>query len=82
MYKRQDLENKIAEAELDKTVQTIFVIITFEGGHHFFNRYDHIDPDHLSDHEAEVLGNVQKVKSWPHKPFFVTIGPAVSYTHL
>lgn len=69
-----DLENRISEAESDKSVQTIFVIITFEGAHHFFNRSDHIDPANLSNHEAEVLGNVQKVKSWPHSPFFVTFG--------
>lgn len=69
-----DLENRIAEAELDKTVQTIFVIITFEGAHHFFNSYDHINPDNLTAHESEVLANIQKVKSWLHKPFFVTLG--------
>ena len=60
--------------EPDTNIQTIYVINTFEGAHHFFNHRTDIDPNDIVSHEDEILTNIYKVKEWEYKPFFITFG--------
>ncbi|MEP7266582.1 MAG: peptidase M19 [Saprospiraceae bacterium] len=69
-----DLEEKMRKNEADPGIETIFVIITFEGAHHLFNSKDHIQSNDLITHEAEILQNITTIKSWDHRPFFITFG--------
>lgn len=45
-------------------IETIYVIITLEGAHNLHSTR----PAQL----ASVLQNIDQLKSWDHKPFFIT----------
>lgn len=69
-----DLEEKIRQAESEIDCQTIFIILTIEGAHHFFDNREQIQPDDVTTYKENVLINIRKIKNWHHKPFFITLG--------
>jgi microsomal dipeptidase-like Zn-dependent dipeptidase len=54
----------------DKKVNSIVVILTIEGAHAFGTG---IKPETNSANRNYVLGNVDKVKGWEHRPVFITL---------
>lgn len=69
------LEEEMAKNEKDDGIETIYVIISIEGLHVLNTGFDH-EPN-----ETEVLGNLDKLKNWEHKPFFVKVAHHF-YNHL
>ena len=60
----QHLESLMLSA--DDKIETVFVIITIEGMHVLNTGLDGVAD------ETTVLANVDKLKNWEHRPFFVT----------
>lgn len=60
------LQELIAMNEPNERVETIYVIITLEGAHNLHSTR----PAELSS----VLANIDTMKKWDHKPFFITFG--------
>lgn len=62
----------IAESDTnnDKKANSIAIILTIEGAHVFGTG---IDPLHNRAKAQPVLANVDKVKNWEHRPFFITL---------
>ncbi len=58
--------SEILENEMSKD-NIISVIVTIEGGHAFDTGLGKFNASH-----AKVMDNVQKVKNWEYRPFFVT----------
>lgn len=54
----------------DDKVNSIAVLITIEGAHVFGTG---IHPQTNPANRAYVLGNVDKVKNWPHRPVFISL---------
>jgi microsomal dipeptidase-like Zn-dependent dipeptidase len=54
----------------DKIANSIAVVITIEGAHSFGTG---IHPQNNPADRNKVLANVDKVKSWEHRPFFITL---------
>ncbi|ESU24613.1 hypothetical protein FEDK69T_05340 [Flavobacterium enshiense DK69] len=54
----------------DLNANCIAVIVTIEGGHVFGTG---IDPVNHPAQESYVLGNIDKIKNWEHRPFFITL---------
>jgi microsomal dipeptidase-like Zn-dependent dipeptidase len=52
--------------------RTIFVVITIEGAHSFFSGWNFDKKEPLNSDE-EVLANIDRVKSWTHKPLFISL---------
>jgi microsomal dipeptidase-like Zn-dependent dipeptidase len=61
-----ELEQAMAAHEGNEDLEVIYVIITIEGMHNL-NTGTGDAPD-----ESVVLANLEKLKSWEHRPFFVT----------
>ncbi len=57
---------KIEDAE-NKKIRTICVILTVEGLH-ALNTGLKVTPD-----ETQVMDNLEKIKNWPQRPFFITL---------
>jgi microsomal dipeptidase-like Zn-dependent dipeptidase len=69
------LVSNLAEIEANQTLETpdrkvINIILTIEGGHSFNAG---LDRDNDTSDSEEVLANVKKVKSWKHRPMFITL---------
>lgn len=60
------LEQEMAVSEQETRVETVYVIFSIEGLHDL-NSASHLPPD-----ETRILENLQKMKNWEFKPFFVT----------
>ncbi len=60
-------ENKLQETESRKIIN---VILSIEGGHSF-NTGIAKDRDMAS--RTEVLGNIENIKNWQHRPLFITL---------
>jgi microsomal dipeptidase-like Zn-dependent dipeptidase len=64
----QDIENNFT-AETD-TKKIINIILTIEGGHSFNIGLD-MHKDMAS--RTEVIGNINAIKNWEHRPMFITL---------
>lgn len=66
-----DVDTILSEdAMADNKVNSIAVIITIEGAHAFGTG---IKPQSNPANRAYVLGNVEKVKNWMHRPAFISL---------
>ena len=61
-----ELNQMVQSEENSPSVETIYVIITIEGMHDL-NAGNGLPPD-----PVQVLANLQKMKDWAYRPFFVT----------
>jgi microsomal dipeptidase-like Zn-dependent dipeptidase len=61
-----DLQQAVAANEANPGLETIYVIVTIEGMH------DLNTANGAPLNEQEILHNVERLKNWEYKPFFVT----------
>lgn len=54
----------------NKRLTPVVVVVTMEGAHAFGSG---IDPQHKPADRTYVLGNVEKVKNWQYRPFFISM---------
>lgn len=67
-----DVQNTLnADTRDDQKSNSIAVILTIEGAHAFGTG---IHPQQKPADRNYVLGNVEKVKNWEHRPVFITVG--------
>ena len=52
--------------------KTIFVVITIEGAHSFFTGWD-AENKRPTDSDTNILANIDTVKSWEHRPLFISL---------
>lgn len=64
----EDIENNLRQETASKKI--INIIITIEGGHSFNTGID-MNKDMASS--AEVLENIHLIKTWEHRPMFLTL---------
>lgn len=64
------IASKYSESLSDK--QALYIVVTIEGAHSFFNKWDNAAHKPL-DTENEVLANIATVKSWQNRPVFISL---------